>query len=187
MQQWSKVPPGAITFVGFSHQCRACYRQALAIWCRLLALQRRDNAPVLNMTCSLCIAMHGVSVSGRTTRTAAPSANLRSGFSTTLRGQALAGDAMTDCWLACICSAASTDVVNPFAAPSQRIVASRAAFQVVAKQNSLKRQRTSEKARVYNKAHKSAVATRMKKVCTCLSPMQCLFKAKLHTQVLVLR
>jgi len=36
----------------------------------------------------------------------------------------------------------------------------------VAKQNSLKRQRTSEKARQYNKAHKSAIATRMKKVMT---------------------
>lgn len=64
--------------------------------------------------------------------------------------------------------------VDPLAAPNQRVVASRAAFQVVAKQNSLKRQRTSEKARVYNKAHKSAVATRMKKVCiaarSCTQP-----------------
>ena len=38
-------------------------------------------------------------------------------------------------------------------------------FMVVeAKQNSLKRQRTAEKARMYNKSRKSEVATRMKKV-----------------------
>lgn len=43
--------------------------------------------------------------------------------------------------------------------------ASRAAvFQVHAKQNALGRQRTSEKARVYNKSQKSAIATRVKKV-----------------------
>jgi ribosomal protein S20 len=37
-------------------------------------------------------------------------------------------------------------------------------FQVEAKQNSLQRQKTSEKARLYNKSRKSAVATRVKKV-----------------------
>ena len=42
------------------------------------------------------------------------------------------------------------------------------AFSVEAKQNSLKRQRTAEKARMYNKAHKSEIATRMKKVLTAL-------------------
>lgn len=47
---------------------------------------------------------------------------------------------------------------------NSRCVTARATFQVVAKQNSLKRERTSEKARQYNKSHKSAVATRMKKV-----------------------
>ena len=39
-----------------------------------------------------------------------------------------------------------------------------AAFLVEAKQNSLKRQRTSEKSRMYNKSRKSEIATRMKKV-----------------------
>ncbi|PRW56415.1 30S ribosomal chloroplastic [Chlorella sorokiniana] len=43
-----------------------------------------------------------------------------------------------------------------------------AAFVVEAKQNSLKRQRTAETARMYNKARKSEVATRMKKVLTAL-------------------
>jgi len=38
------------------------------------------------------------------------------------------------------------------------------AFVVEAKQNSLKRQRTAEKARLYNKSRKSEIATRMKKV-----------------------
>jgi ribosomal protein S20 len=37
-------------------------------------------------------------------------------------------------------------------------------FIVDAKQNALKRQRTSETARLYNKDKKSAVATRIKKV-----------------------
>ena len=37
-------------------------------------------------------------------------------------------------------------------------------FQVHAKQNALGRQKTSEKARVYNKNQKSAIATRVKKV-----------------------
>jgi len=36
---------------------------------------------------------------------------------------------------------------------------------VFAKQNALQRQRLAEKQRVYNKARKSAVATRIKKVC----------------------
>ena len=39
-----------------------------------------------------------------------------------------------------------------------------AAFVVEAKQNSLKRQRTAETARQYNKSRKSEIATRMKKV-----------------------
>jgi ribosomal protein S20 len=39
-----------------------------------------------------------------------------------------------------------------------------AAFTVEAKQNSLKRQRTAETARMYNKARKSEIATRIKKV-----------------------
>ena len=39
-----------------------------------------------------------------------------------------------------------------------------AAFRVEAKQNSLKRQRTAETARMYNKARKSEIATRIKKV-----------------------
>lgn len=51
-----------------------------------------------------------------------------------------------------------------YAVSTSRSVATIAAFQVVAKQNSLKRQRTEEKARLYNKSRKSAVATRVKKV-----------------------
>ena len=43
-----------------------------------------------------------------------------------------------------------------------------AAFTVEAKQNSLKRERTAEKARVYNKSRKSEIATRIKKVLTAL-------------------
>lgn len=39
---------------------------------------------------------------------------------------------------------------------------------VEAKQNSLKRQRTSETSRLYNKSRKSEIATRMKKVFTAL-------------------
>lgn len=46
------------------------------------------------------------------------------------------------------------------------IVAS--AFVVEAKQNSLRRQRVAERARQYNKARKSEIATRMKKVFTAL-------------------
>ena len=41
-----------------------------------------------------------------------------------------------------------------------------AAFVVEAKQNSLKRQRTAEKSRLRNKAKKSEISTRMKKVHT---------------------
>ena len=40
-------------------------------------------------------------------------------------------------------------------------------LQVFAKQNSLRRQRTAERARLYNKSRKSAVKTRMKKVTSC--------------------
>jgi len=43
-----------------------------------------------------------------------------------------------------------------------------AAFTVEAKQNSLKRQRTSERSRVYNKSRKSEIATRIKKVMTAI-------------------
>lgn len=39
---------------------------------------------------------------------------------------------------------------------------------IEAKQNSLKRQRTTEKARLYNKSRKSEIATRMKKVFVAL-------------------
>ncbi len=39
---------------------------------------------------------------------------------------------------------------------------------IEAKQNSLKRQRTAEKSRQYNKSRKSEIATRMKKVFTAL-------------------
>ncbi|EFN57891.1 hypothetical protein CHLNCDRAFT_141918 [Chlorella variabilis] len=53
------------------------------------------------------------------------------------------------------------------AARPQRAVAA-AAFVVEAKQNSLKRQRTSEKARMNNKSRKSEIATRMKKVFVAL-------------------
>lgn len=41
---------------------------------------------------------------------------------------------------------------------------------VEAKQNSLKRQRTAEKARMYNKSRKSEISTRMKKVRAALPP-----------------
>ena len=51
----------------------------------------------------------------------------------------------------------------PAAVKPLRSVAA-AAFLVEAKQNSLKRQRTSEKSRMYNKSRKSEIATRMKKV-----------------------
>ena len=54
----------------------------------------------------------------------------------------------------------------PFAAQQRRtrVVPAAAPFTVEAKQNSLRRQRTAEKARMYNKSRKSEVATRMKKV-----------------------
>lgn len=50
------------------------------------------------------------------------------------------------------------------AAPQRTHVVAAAVFTVEAKQNSLKRQRTTEKARLYNKSRKSEIATRMKKV-----------------------
>lgn len=46
--------------------------------------------------------------------------------------------------------------------------AARGSVVVFAKQNALQRQRLAEKQRVYNKARKSAVATRIKKVCSGL-------------------
>lgn len=64
-----------------------------------------------------------------------------------------------------------------------RCVTARATFQVVAKQNSLKRQRTSEKSRQYNKSHKSAVVTRMKKVCP-IADMLIVHFPWLHTHLL---
>lgn len=50
------------------------------------------------------------------------------------------------------------------AAPRRQCSVARGAFTVVAKQNATQRIRLSEKERMYNKARKSAVATRMKKV-----------------------
>eukprot|EP00891_Asterochloris_glomerata_P000465 jgi/Astpho2/465/Aster-03510 len=44
-------------------------------------------------------------------------------------------------------------------------------LQVFAKQNSLRRQRTAERARLYNKSKKSAVKTRMKKVFKALTAL----------------
>ena len=44
-------------------------------------------------------------------------------------------------------------------------MAARGAVAVFAKQNAKQRERLSEKQRQYNKARKSAVATRMRKVC----------------------
>ncbi|KAL4444306.1 hypothetical protein ABPG75_012043 [Micractinium tetrahymenae] len=52
------------------------------------------------------------------------------------------------------------------AAPQRSVAVS--AFVVEAKQNSLKRQRTAETARLYNKSRKSEIATRMKKVFVAL-------------------
>ena len=54
----------------------------------------------------------------------------------------------------------------PTARPRSSVVPAAATSSLVveAKQNSLKRQRTAETARMYNKARKSEVATRMKKV-----------------------
>jgi small subunit ribosomal protein S20 len=54
------------------------------------------------------------------------------------------------------------------ATPQRTSVVSAAAFSVEAKQNSLKRQRTTEKARLYNKSRKSEITTRMKKVLSAL-------------------
>lgn len=58
-------------------------------------------------------------------------------------------------------SAARPPPLAAAAAPQRSVAA--AAFVVEAKQNSLKRQRTAEKARLYNKSRKSEIATRMKK------------------------
>lgn len=67
-------------------------------------------------------------------------------------------------------SLASTSSVRGTALLSPRSGASatptaRGSVVVFAKQNALQRQRLAEKQRVYNKARKSAVATRIKKVC----------------------
>lgn len=62
----------------------------------------------------------------------------------------------------CFSTVARTAFLIAAAAPQRSVAA--AAFVVEAKQNSLKRQRTAEKARLYNKSRKSEVATRMKKV-----------------------
>lgn len=53
-------------------------------------------------------------------------------------------------------------------AERRRSVAARGAVAVFAKQNAKQRERLSEKQRQYNKSRKSAVATRMRKVCYCL-------------------
>jgi small subunit ribosomal protein S20 len=59
------------------------------------------------------------------------------------------------------------------AAPARTAVVAAAAFRVVeAKQNSLKRQRTAEKARLRNKSKRSEVATRIKKVFAALEPFK---------------
>lgn len=56
------------------------------------------------------------------------------------------------------------------AAPQRQCSVARSAFVIEAKQNAKQRIRLSEKHRMYNKARKSAIATRMKKVtcCTCV-------------------
>ena len=51
-------------------------------------------------------------------------------------------------------------------AAASRLPSARGSVVVFAKQNALQRQRLAEKQRVYNKARKSAVATRIKKVST---------------------
>ena len=67
-------------------------------------------------------------------------------------------------------SLASTSAVRgPAVLTSSRTAsapAARGSVVVFAKQNALQRQRLAEKQRVYNKARKSAVATRIKKVCS---------------------
>ena len=67
-------------------------------------------------------------------------------------------------------SLASTSSVRGTAVLTSRNAAAsaptaRGSVVVFAKQNALQRQRLAEKQRVYNKARKSAVATRIKKVC----------------------
>lgn len=56
---------------------------------------------------------------------------------------------------------------RPGVSPSRAAV-----FQVHAKQNALGRQRTAEKARLYNKSQKSAIATRVKKVLGAIQTMR---------------
>lgn len=56
----------------------------------------------------------------------------------------------------------------PAALQPRTSVVAAASMTIEAKQNSLKRQRTAEKARQYNKSRKSEIATRMKKVFTAL-------------------
>lgn len=77
-----------------------------------------------------------------------PSSSLKFGFSTAMRGQKLVATR-----------------------PSTVTLAS-PVFEVVAKQNSLKRQRVAEKARLRNKARKSAVRTRMRKVFVALDGLK---------------
>ena len=67
-------------------------------------------------------------------------------------------------WLL-ICAPYITEYALVFAVVSTRASAFTTSRMIVeAKQNSLKRQRTTEKARLYNKSRKSEIATRMKKV-----------------------
>ena len=116
------------------------------------------------MSSSLCGAVTHMSLASRTQHTPASSAPFSSRFSSALRGQTVLSN--WPCCLKLFLLACQVRVrcICCCAGCSPRCVTARATFQVVAKQNSLKRERTSEKARQYNKAHKSAIATRMKKV-----------------------
>ena len=66
----------------------------------------------------------------------------------------------------CLRRAPSTQApVSRAGAERRRSVAARGAVAVFAKQNAKQRERLAEKQRQYNKARKSAAATRMRKVC----------------------
>jgi small subunit ribosomal protein S20 len=59
-------------------------------------------------------------------------------------------------------------VIYTTVAPRVSVVSAATRLTIEAKQNSLKRQKTTERNRVYNKSKKSEIATRMKKVFTAL-------------------
>lgn len=59
-------------------------------------------------------------------------------------------------------------VIFATVAPRVSVVSAATRLTIEAKQNSLKRQKTAERNRVYNKSRKSEIATRMKKVFTAL-------------------